>query len=65
MSVPGFASVMPFYLSDCEKRVAFNTCMCLVFPILCPSTYRKVKGVVLTYVCTWFSLRHMFLVKAW
>ena len=37
-------------------------CLYLVFPVSCLSTDRKVrKGAVLTYVRTWFSLYHVFL----
>ena len=40
-------------------------CLYLAFPVSCLSTDRKVrKGAVLTYVRTWLSLYHVFLLIA-
>ena len=65
MSVPGFLSVMSFYLSQIEKGGDVNICLYLLFALSCLSTYRKVKrGLILTYVVTWLSLCHVFLLIA-
>ena len=42
----------------------FNIGLYLDSPLSCPYTYRKVKRVVVTQVCTWFSHRHVLLLIA-
>ena len=47
MSLPGFAFVTPFILSQGEKGGGFNICLYLALPLLLHSSYGKVKkGVV-------------------
>ena len=59
MSLPGFAFVVPFILSQGEKGGGFNICLYLALPLSLHSSYGKVRrGVVLTYVSTWLSLCH-------
>ena len=59
MSLPGFALVTPFILSQAEERGGSNICLYLAFPLSLHSSYGKVRrGVVLTYVSTWLSLCH-------
>ena len=43
MSLPGFAFVTPFILSQGEKGWCFNICLYLAFPLSLHSSYRKVK----------------------
>ena len=59
MSLPGFAFVVPFILSQGEKGGGFNICLYLALPLSLQSSYGKVRrGWVLTYVSTWLSLCH-------
>ena len=60
MSLPGFAFVIPFILSQGEKGGGgFNICLYLALPLSLHSPYGKVRrGVVLTYVSTWLCLCH-------
>ena len=59
MSLPGFAFVTPFILSQGEKGGCFNICLYLAEPLSLHLSYGKVRGgVVLTYVFTWLSLCH-------
>ena len=59
MSLPGFAFVTPFILSQGEKGGCFNICLYLAFPLSFHLSDRKVrKGGVLTCVSTWFCLCH-------
>ena len=59
MSLPGFAFVVPFILSQGEQGGGFNICLYLALPLSLHSSYGKVrKGAVLTYVSTWLCLCH-------
>ena len=66
MPVPGSLSVMSFYLLHGEKGVVFNMCLYLVFPVM--SFYflqgDTSKGGFSSYVRTWLSLCHVFLLIA-
>ena len=56
--------VISFYVLQGDKGVIM-ICLYLAFGVSCLSTDRKVrKGAVLTYVRTWFSLHHGFLLIA-
>ena len=61
MSLPGFAFVTPFILSQAEKGGGFNICLFLAFPLF-PSVppFILSQGEMggLTYVSTWLSLCH-------
>ena len=43
MSLPGFAFVVPFILSQGEQGGGFNICLYLALPLSLHSSYRKVK----------------------
>ena len=43
MSLPGFAFVIPFILSQGEKGGGFNICLYLALPLSFHSSYGKVR----------------------
>ena len=60
MSLPGFPSVIPFIIWQCEKGECFNILLYLALPLVTPFILSQGEkgGVVLTYVSTWLSLCH-------
>ena len=74
MSVPGFPGVMSSYFY-CKVKTCFifrkltggfDICAYLDFTLTCHVCLlvAKWKGVVITYVCTWLSLCHVFVTIA-